>query len=205
MQTSTSAASSGLRERKKQRTRQSIIEAALALYQERGYEGVTVAEIARRADIAPRTFFGYFESKEDVLLGPGDDRMERVIHAIRERRRGEPILTAVQRELQRQDQARHEPRGAARRRLGELLRQPAVQSRLRKRWNRWEDDLAAAIAAEVGTAADDPEPRVVAAVVTAAIRIAAESAGARSARREEVASRVFELIASGLADYGADR
>jgi hypothetical protein len=76
---------------------------------------------------------------------------------------------------------------------------------LRKRWNRWEDDLAAAIAAEVGTAADDPEPRVVAAVVTAAIRIAAESAGARSARREEVASRVFELIASGLADYGADR
>ena len=205
MQTSTSAASSGLRERKKQRTRQSIIEAALALYQERGYEGVTVAEIARRADIAPRTFFGYFESKEDVLLGPGDDRMERVIRAIRERRRGEPILTAVQRELQRRDQARHEPRGAARRRLGELLRQPAVQSRLRKRWNRWEDDLAAAIAAEVGTAADDPEPRVVAAVVTAAIRIAAESAGARSARREEVASRVFELIASGLADYGADR
>jgi AcrR family transcriptional regulator len=205
MQTSTSAASSGLRERKKQRTRQSIIEAALALYQERGYEGVTVAEIARRADIAPRTFFGYFESKEDVLLGPGDDRMERVIRAIRERRRGEPILTAVQRELQRRDQARHEPRGAARRRLGELLRQPAVQSRLRKRWNRWEDDLAAAIAAEVGTAADDPEPRVVAAVVTAAIRIAAESAGARSGRREEVASRVFELIASGLADYGADR
>jgi AcrR family transcriptional regulator len=205
MQTSTSAVSSGLRERKKQRTRQSIIEAALALYQERGYEGVTVAEIARRADIAPRTFFGYFESKEDVLLGPGDDRMERVIHAIRERRRGEPILTAVQRELQRRDQARHEPRGAARRRLGELLRQPAVQSRLRKRWNRWEDDLAAAIGTDVGTAADDPEPRVVAAVVTAAIRIAAESAGARSGRREEVASRVFELIASGLADYGADR
>ena len=101
-----SAPESGLRERKKQRTRQTIIEAALSLYQERGYEGVTVAEIARRADIAPRTFFGYFESKDDVFLGPGDDRLERVIRAIRERDPRQPILIAVQRELQQGGQPR---------------------------------------------------------------------------------------------------
>jgi AcrR family transcriptional regulator len=205
MQTSMSAASLGLRERKKQRTRQAIIEAALGLYQERGYEGVTVAEIARRADVAPRTFFGYFESKEDVFLGPGDDRLERVIRAIRERRRGVPILTAVQPELQRRAQPKHELPNAARPHLAELLRQPAVMNRLRERWNRWEDELAAAIAADVGAAPGDPEPRVVAAVVTAAIRIAAESAARKSGQqsgREAVAGRVFELIASGLAGYG---
>jgi len=202
MQTSTSAASPGLRERKKQRTRQAIIEAALGLYQERGYEGVTVAEIARRADVAPRTFFGYFESKEDVFLGPGDDHLERVIRAIRERQRGVPILTAVRRELLRRDQPRREAAGSTRPHLAELLRQPAVQNRLRERWNRWEDELATVIAADVGAAPRDPEPRVIAALVTAAIRIASESAAARESGREAVAARVFELIASGLANYG---
>lgn len=203
MQTSTAAGPPGLRQRKKQRTRQAIIEAALSLYRERGYEGVTVAEIARRADIAPRTFFGYFESKDDVFLGPGDDRLERVIQAIRQRQRGVPILTAVQQELQRRDQPMRETHGATRPHTAELLQQPAVQNRLRERWNRWEDDLAAAIAADVGAAAGDPEPRVVAALVTAAIRIAAESAGALAAHREKVATRVFGLIGSGLSEYGA--
>lgn len=203
MQTSMKAPPSGLRERKKQRTRQALIEAALGLYRERGYEGVTVAEIARRAEVAPRTFFGYFESKEDVFLGPGDDRLERVIGAIRGRERGVPILAAVRQELQRHDEERREPGSAARPGVAELLRQPAVQNRLRERWNRWEDALESAIAAEVGAAAGDPEPRVVAALVTAAIRIAVESAGARPGRRQEVASRVFDLIACGLADYGA--
>lgn len=202
MQASTSAASSGLRERKKQRTRQAIIEAALGLYEERGYEGVTVAEIARRADVAPRTFFGYFESKEDVFLGPGDDRLKRVIRAIRERERRVPILTAVRQELQRRGQPKREVEGVRGTHMVELLRQPAVRNRLRERWNRWEDDLAAAIAADVGAAPADPEPRMVAALVTAAIRIAAESAAARTTGREEVARRVFDLIAFGLGEYG---
>jgi AcrR family transcriptional regulator len=209
MQTSTAARSgasapeSGLRERKKQRTRQAIIEAALSLYQERGYEGVTVAEIARLADIAPRTFFGYFESKDDVFLGPGDDRLERVIRAIRERDPRQPILIAVQRELQQGGQPRDELHDAGRLRLAELLRHPAVVNRLRERWNRWEDELAVAIAADVGTAPDDPEPRLVAAVITAAIRVAATAAAGQTGRRREVAARVFDLIASGLARYGA--
>lgn len=209
MQTNTAARSgapapeSGLRERKKQRTRQAIIEAALSLYQERGYEGVTVAEIARLANIAPRTFFGYFESKDDVFLGPGDDRLERVIRAIRERDPRQPILIAVQRELQQGGQPRDELHDAGRLRVAELLRHRAVVNRLRERWNRWEDELAAAIGADVGTAPDDPEPRLVAAVITAAIRVAAAAAAGQTGRRREVAARVFDLIASGLARYGA--
>src|SRR2546428_614082 len=90
----------GHRERKKLQTREALIAAARRLYAERGLEGTTVAEIAREAGVAPRTFFSYFESKEDVFLGPGDLRVEGLVRAIRSRAPGEPILTAVRRALQ---------------------------------------------------------------------------------------------------------
>src|SRR5438445_11372651 len=85
----------GLRESKKLRTRQALIAAAMQLHREKGFDGVTVAEIARLADVSTRTFFGYFETKEDVFLGRGDDRLERLVQAIKKRDRRQPILAAI--------------------------------------------------------------------------------------------------------------
>src|SRR5262245_47919008 len=179
----------GLRERKKQRTRQALIDAAARIYREKGFEGVTVAEIAREADVAPRTFFGYFETKEDVFLGRGDERLERLARTIRERERGEPILTAVRRELLRVRAAPAERLEAETPELAELLRHPAIANRLRERWNRWEDMLAEAIASDAGVAPEDPEPRVVAAALTGAIRVAAAAVDEQPHRRDEIAER----------------
>jgi AcrR family transcriptional regulator len=67
----------GMRERKKQRTRRALIEAALRLFDEKGYEETTLAEIASEADVSTRTFFSYFASKEDVVFFDATERMER--------------------------------------------------------------------------------------------------------------------------------
>ncbi|HEX2312844.1 MAG TPA: TetR family transcriptional regulator [Thermomonospora sp.] len=90
-------ATPGLRERKKQRTRQAIADAALRLFAERGYEETTIADIARAADIAPRTFFAYFPSKEDVVFAEIDDRLAEVRAGLARRPPGETALETIRR------------------------------------------------------------------------------------------------------------
>jgi AcrR family transcriptional regulator len=76
---------SSLRERKRARTRQALVEAATDLFARHGYEATTVADIAAAADIGTRTFFSHFASKEEVLFPEADERVAVAIEAIRSR------------------------------------------------------------------------------------------------------------------------
>jgi AcrR family transcriptional regulator len=87
--------SQGHRERKKQRIKQSLVDAALHLFLERGYEETRVEDIVARCDVVPRTFFRYFRSKDDALFGWYDLVRADAVEAIRERPRGEGIVTAL--------------------------------------------------------------------------------------------------------------
>src|SRR5258708_8953406 len=80
---------SSLRERKRARTRQALIDAAADLFERRGYDRTTIADIAAAADISTRTFFAYFAAKEDVLFPDADARVRVALKAIDERRTDE--------------------------------------------------------------------------------------------------------------------
>ena len=112
-------------------------------------------------------------------------------------------IASVRRALQHDRQPLHEGSTDGTPDLAELLQHPAIASRLRERWNRWEDLLAEAIAADVGAGPGDPEPRVVAAALTGAIRVASAAALEQPSGRAEIARRVFDLLTTGLSRYGA--
>jgi AcrR family transcriptional regulator len=87
----------GLRERKKQRTREQIIDAAMGLFAERGYQATTIADIATAADVAPRTFFSYFPSKEAVVFHTVDRDLDGLASALRDRLPNETAFDALRR------------------------------------------------------------------------------------------------------------
>ncbi|MCC3775010.1 TetR/AcrR family transcriptional regulator [Streptomyces sp. UNOB3_S3] len=119
----------GLRERKKRRTRLALAEAALRLFEERGYERVTVAEIAAAADVAPRTFFGYFASKEDVVFIGTAERVETLLHTIAGRRPEETAADVLERAIRRVVGELDGSLGLAPARLRLIMSVPSLQAR----------------------------------------------------------------------------
>ena len=85
----------GLRERKKQRTREVIVEAGLELFAERGYHATTVAEIAVAAELSERTVFTYFPTKEDILFSDHADFRDRLAVALAQRPAGRSALDTL--------------------------------------------------------------------------------------------------------------
>ena len=87
----------GRRERKKQRTREALVDAAFTLFAEKGFDATTVEEIADAVDVSSRTFFRYFASKEDVALTFQVEQTRAVMAALAGRPPDEPIMTALRR------------------------------------------------------------------------------------------------------------
>jgi AcrR family transcriptional regulator len=159
----------GLRERKKQRTREQIVEAAMGLFAERGYHATTIADIAEAAEVSPRTFFSYFPSKEAVVFHDADRDLEGLASTLRDRLPGETAFDALRRWIDSMIDERMEERDEAllRKRLcredeGLANFQGGLMARIHEL-------LLEAIADDLGEPADALRPRLVAAAALAAL------------------------------------
>jgi AcrR family transcriptional regulator len=159
----------GLRERKKQRTRDQIIEAAMRLFAERGYQATTVADIAAAADVAPRTFFAHFPSKEAVVFHDVDRDLEGLAGALRDRLSGETAFDALRRWIDAMfdEWISEEDEAVLRKRLcredeGLANFQGGMMARI-------QELLLGAIADDLGEPPDALRPRLVAAAAVAAL------------------------------------
>jgi AcrR family transcriptional regulator len=162
----------GLRERKKLQTRGRIFEVARRLFLEKGFERVSVAEVAREADLSEVTVFNYFPTKEDLFFGGMQFYEEQLVEAVRARSRGESAIKVFRRTLLA---------GAERLGLREtaediraagriILASPALGAREREIVDRYIDRLAELLARETGAGADDVEARVAASSLMAVQR-----------------------------------
>src|SRR3954451_22002089 len=91
----------GLRERKKQQTRDAIAAAALALFLEHGYDTVTVADVAEAADVSEKTVFNYFPAKEDMVFANSEEKLSSRAEAIRSPPPGTPVARVFETETMR--------------------------------------------------------------------------------------------------------
>lgn len=161
-----------LADRKRELTRRALIDAALELFAQRGYDGTSVADIAERAGASEATFFRHFGSKDEVVFSERGVRLPVVREAILERPASEPPVVAA-REALRAIGARL---SVDRDRL--LLQHRALQSTplLRGRSQdvqvEWEQAIASALAERAGIDGDDPTIRVTAVVAMAIVRTA---------------------------------
>ncbi|MFE9447910.1 TetR/AcrR family transcriptional regulator [Streptomyces sp. NPDC006739] len=177
-----------LRERKKRETRQRLSDLATGLFRERGFEQVTVAEIARAAGVSAMTVFNYFPRKEDLFLDRIPEAVELFTGAVRHRAPAEPPLTALRRLARELLDRRHPLSG-----VGDyasfwrvVADSPALRARAREGVEELENALARALAET-----DTPDPGLLAALTVAAYR----SLYTASARRLLAGDPVDEVAA----------
>ena len=159
----------GHRERKKQRTREQIVDAAFALFRERGFQATTVADIAAAADIAPRTFFAYFPSKEAVVFHDFDAMFESLRARIEDRPADETAIDALRSWLEQAMPAMHAENEDEALRKRMCMDEPALAARQQHLLSKLEEILRAGVARDLGEPVDGLRPKLVSAAAVAAL------------------------------------
>ena len=165
MATASTNPSVGLRERKKQRTRQAIVEAATGLFAERGYAETTLAEVAEAAEVSLSTIFNYFPGKPDIVFAVMDALIDSAQARIVERPEGETATHAVLAWVREVLPELEKPYTEAIRRGEEVIRADTdLMAAERLRSALLEDELALGFARDLGENPPGVRSRMLAAI-----------------------------------------
>jgi AcrR family transcriptional regulator len=203
----------GLRERKKRATREAIAATARRLFAERGFDAVTVAEIAVAADVSEKTVFNHFATKEELVFAGGEARLAQLQADIAQRPPGTSVLDVFRASSAAMLDAVAAGETEDRLVVPRIVRDsPALQERLAAGWAREADALVVAVAAATGADEDDLVPAVVARALAWTLitifraafdaLLAGEDPAQLAERLRPQARRAYDQLAAGLRDYG---
>ncbi|MCC6591144.1 MAG: TetR family transcriptional regulator [Bryobacterales bacterium] len=164
---------SSRRERKKSRTRDGILNAALKLFAERGFDKTTVAEIAEEADVALSTLFVYFPSKDDLVFHDYTALQVSLRKALDERPEGKPAIDVFRAWIEEQVVSFNNPSHPRHRVIQKLIEtDERLLAQQRRRFGYFEEQFAIAVAGEFGDAPDGLRPRIMAGAAIGAMTAA---------------------------------
>jgi AcrR family transcriptional regulator len=159
----------GVREQRKLETRQRLLQAAKEQFEDRGYDEVTVADIAAGAGVSVKTLFQHFRSKEDLLLAELTQIHDDMIEALRER---DPSLTPLEAVTEWiVDWEARRPADGFDRFMRMIGTGPSVETMRRRLYDDWENALVAVLADEANEARPTPRTRLIAAQLISMIRV----------------------------------
>jgi AcrR family transcriptional regulator len=190
----------GLRERKKQRTRETIARVGLELFSEHGFHDTTLKEIADAADVSPRTVSAYFPAKEEIVFADFEALSESLSARLAEHREGETMADGLRDSIRSLvDATATDPE--RQRCLRELVESdPVLRTYERGLQERIEQIIASAVAVDLELEADDLLPRMVGAATIAALDALGREAKRTSA---PVSEEGLVLLDDAMAFVGA--
>ena len=162
-------------QRRRDRTRNALTTAALELFRTRGYDATTVEQIADAADVAPRTFFHHFASKEEVLFGGHEERRKDVISTLEERLDAVPVWEAISSAMMTVVDAFEADTAFFRERAKLYAREPGLRAAVLSINDKLVNDIAEVVAAKLGCRPGDLTPRLIATLANGAMRSAIDS------------------------------
>jgi AcrR family transcriptional regulator len=201
----------GLRERRRQETRQAISGIAMKMFEARGFDEVTISQVADAAGVSKMTVTNYFPRKEDLVFDRAEVTIASLAEAAAARTPGESLLAAIRRDYAERIAAGDVTLGPPTAAFARMVRNShALTGRALEIADLREQALGDAIAAEAGT--DDPQQRIVAAQLASVHRVLFAEGTRRaltSQPRDEIrhilataACRAFDLLEPSLSSYG---